>query len=424
MRRGGYLYVAVLFTSLVVMAAVTAALSISTSILKGETDRTSRSDALWFVESELQRQMAIMKTSGAWRSSHTNDTFVAWHPFTLDGVNVTGDSVVRHRFTDVDGDLADDDFDSVQLTVHAKVGNSHAAVTVKLEPDPLPLDLLNYSITAGDDIRFEGGGTVVAERPVQVTDDAKTSSSGMLTTERLECSGNIQMTLRGELRGSSVTLPPRDVVAKYISMGTEIPAAAIPLSGTDLIIEDRLLTTNDNPFGPTDAAGIYWIDAGGGRVEISNCRIEATLAITNCSTIEIGGGIVWRYPLDADVILATNTYVLLDSLEPILDEDDVGVNFNPSSSPFRGTLSNATATDVYPTELRGILYSSGNMRFNPMTDGSTLRVFGSIIGRDIRFDGHVAIHPLDEVLQTPPPGLSDPTPMRLIRGSYRRIPTP
>ncbi|MDG2224426.1 MAG: hypothetical protein P8L85_23800 [Rubripirellula sp.] len=423
-QRDGYLYVAVLFTSLVVLTAATTAFSISTSTLRSENDRTNQDDALWLAESEMQRQLAIIKSSGTWRNKHTNDTFVDWHSLKLDEVSWSDESSVRHKFYDSDGDLADDNFDSVRLTVHARSATSHAAVSVELEPDPIPLDLLRYSITTGDDLKIPTIDSVVTERAVQVSDNTTGSPESLLTTPQLHCSGRVEISVRGEQKTASVTMPPHDVVDRYISLGTEIPNAEIPRSSRDLLLANRLLTKKDNPFGPVDKAGIYWIDAGGARVIIKNCRLEATLAITNSANVRIHNGVVWRYPNQADVILATNTILTLSNITPTLDENTVGVNFNPTSSPYRGTESNLTAKDVYPTELTGILYTSGNMRINRRTDGRTLKITGSLISRDLHLNGSVSLHSLDEVLTFPPPGLSDPTPMRLIRSSFRRIPPP
>ncbi|MGB0597138.1 MAG: hypothetical protein ACPGLY_10640 [Rubripirellula sp.] len=423
-QRDGYLYVAVLFTSLVVLTAATAAFSISTSTLRSENDRTNQDDALWLAESEMQRQIAIINGSGTWRDKHTNDTFVDWHPLNLDEVSWSDESSVRHKFYDSDGDLADDTFDPVRLTVHARSGTSHVAVSVELEPDPIPLDLLRYSITAGDDLAIAPSGSVVTEREVQVSDNTTGNPSGLLITPELQCGGRVEISVRGEQKPAQVTMPPHDVVKRYITLGTEIPAAKIPQSNGELRLANRLLTKRDNPFGPVDRAGIYWIDAGGARVVIKDCRFEATLAITNASKIRIRDGVVWRYPNQADVILATNTTLTLANIEPTLDENAVGVNFNPTSSPYRGTESNATANDVYPTELTGILYTSADIRISPRTEGRTLKITGSIIGRDLRLNGSLSLHSLNEVLASPPPGLSDPTPMRLIRSSFRRIPPP
>lgn len=414
-----------LFTTLLVMVSVTAALTISTSNLRGETNRSSRGRALRLAESEIHRQAAIMRASSSWRSTATNNVFSGWHAISTNGDTETGDSLVRHRLNDRDGLLADDPTDSVELTVHARVEGTEAAVTVQLEPDPAPLDLLEYSVTASDDIHFESGGTLCCERPVQVADDCKTNSWGILTTPQLACSGNIQMVLRGDLIDASVTLPSRNVVSEYVALGTELPFASIPQSGGgDLLIQDQLLSPTSNPFGAADPAGIYWLDAGGHDVILSHCRFDATLSIRNADQVEITGGIVWNYPTTADVILATDAPILFTDVEETLDEAARGINFNPTSSPYRQSESNNTATDVYPTELRGVVYTTGNVRLDPLISNAKLHITGALVGRDLRIDGYLNVTHLDELLRTPPPGLSDPTPMRFVRGTFRRIPAP
>ena len=116
--------------------------------------------------------------------------------------------------------------------------------------------------------------------------------------------------------------------------------------------------------------------------------------------------------------------ILLDDVESTLDENARGVNFNPSSSPYRQTLSNASTTDTYPTELRGVIYTTSNVRVNPLIGDATLRLTGILIGRDIRIEGHMTVTPLHSLLDNPPQGLSDPTPMQFVRGSFRRIESP
>lgn len=424
-QRGAFLYVAVLFTTLIVMISVSAALTISTANLRGETDRTDQGEALRLAESEIHRQAAILRTSSQWRSTAINDVFSDWHSLTTDGsAGGNQNSQVRHRFHDSDGQLDDDPTDGVELTVHARVGNSAAAITVFLESDPKPLDLLRYSVTAADDIHFDLGGTISCERPVQVLDDCRTSTSGILTTPQLECSGSVQMTLRGDLAASAVSLPGNDVVATYIALGTEIPLVSIPQTGGGLLIEDRLLSKTLNPFGAVDAAGIYWLDAAGNKVIISHCRFDATLAIRNASEIEIRGGINWNYPTSPDVILATDAPITMTGVEGILDEADRDINFNPASSPYRESLSNSTNEDTYPCELRGVVYSSNDFTLDPLVNDEQLRLCGSLIAYDLRIEGYMAVTQLNELLNNPPAGLSDPTPMRFVRGSFRRIPSP
>ncbi len=423
-RRGGYVYLAVLFTSLIVAASVAAALSISLSTLRGENDRTHRSSALRFAESELHRQAAMMRTSGQWRTESTSGVFSPWYTLPdMSGV-VSGNLELRRRYTDADGVLDDDDTDSVELTIHARVGRSESAIIATLEPDPDPFDLLQYSVTVTNDLRFESGGAISCENPVQVVRKTETQSSGVLTTPRLECNGVVEMTLRGDLSPAAVTIPTRDVLGGYIQMGTEIPNASIPRDNGDLLIQDIVLSSTMNPYGPLDARGIYWFDAGGQRVRLSHCRIDATLAIRNSSRIKVKGGITWNFPTSADAILVSDSNIRFTGVEATLDEAARGVNFNPSLSPYRQTLSNTTLTDLYPSELRGVIYTSGNVRLNPLVNDKSLHVTGAIICRNFRVDGFMTVTSLEELLDTPPIGLSDPTPMRFVRGTQRRIPSP
>ncbi len=157
---------------------------------------------------------------------------------------------------------------------------------------------------------------------------------------------------------------------------------------------------------------------------ISHCRFDATLAIRNASHIEISGGIVWNYPTTADVILATDSPITLTNVEGTLDEAVRTANFNPASSPYRQTLFNSTTTDVYPTELRGVVYTSDDLTLDPLISNASLHVTGAIVAKDLRINGYMTVTQLDELLSQPPPGLSNLTPMRFTRGTFRRVPSP
>lgn len=419
--RRGYVYIAVLFTTLIVMATVTAALSISTSRLRGEIDRDSQGEALRFAEAEMHRLAALMQSSSSWRTDHINGVFTAWRSFTVNGVNATGNSQVRFRLVDPDGDLNDDHRDSVELTVHARAGNSQTALSIELEPDPQPLSLLNYSVTAADDIQLESA-TLSCELPVQVFDDCKTNTWGILTTPRIEITGYVQPTFRGDQSTAAITLPALSVVDAYVDQGTEISAASIPAGGAGLLIQDIVLSPASNPFGSVDAGGVYWIDANGAAVEIANSRLDATVAIKNASLVRITGGVTWSFPQNAEVILATDAAIEFTGMEKTLDEATRGINFNPATTPYR-SMSNANATDQYPTEFRGVIHTIGDIRiFN--SGNPVLSFIGSIICSDFEIEGYVTIRELSEIAANPLVGLSDYTPMRFVRGSLRRIPSP
>ncbi len=422
--RHGYLYVAVLFTTLIVVATVSVSLSISTASLRSETNRDHRMQALQMAESEIHRLAAQMRTSAQWRANSTNDQFSAWRDWTVGAAKPGLVRQVRHRYTDADGALDDSLIDPVQLTVHARVGDTESTVTVMLQSDPTPLDILNNSVTCSDDLEFESGGTLTTERAVQVFDDCKTNSSGMLTTPQLHCSGNVEMTLRGDLAATSVSVPTYNVLARYVAVGTQIPIASIPQSSGESLMEDIVLSPTVNPYGSPDVAGIYWINAGGQRVRIANSRFDATLVIFNANEVILSGGLTWNYPLVPEAILLCDSSITIENLESTLSEPARNVNFNPVGSPHRETLANGTTTDIYPSELRGFVYTTQDILIEPLVGDATLPITGSILGADIKISGHVVVRQLDEWIEKPPIGFSSRVPMEFVRGTFRRIPSP
>lgn len=424
LRPNGYLYVAVLFTTLIVMASVTAAVTISTTNLRSDNDRSVRDKCLRVAESEIQRLAAAMRASSQWRDVSVCDSYSNWRDFAITDSGRSSPTQVRHCYSDLDGDLVIDPWDSVDLSVQASCEGSQASVLVMLESDPKPLGLLQYSLTVADDLHLESGAVVSCERSAQVEGNCLTSSLGTIVAPRLECSGDVRVRVRGDLAASSVQWPRHDVTARYASLGTEIAIADLPIVNTERRIENCVISPAVNPFGKVDPLGIYWIDAGGGVVVIQDCRLDATLAIKNASRVDVRGAIVWTFPNEADVILATDSPIRLIGLDASLDENSLAVNFNPSTVPYRKSLFNSTATDVYPCELRGVIYSESDIVCYGLKDGGILRLTGSIIADRLLVHAPLAILQLDELLTSLPPGLCDPTPMRFVRGSFRRIPAP
>jgi hypothetical protein len=246
----------------------------------------------------------------------------------------------------------------------------------------------------------------------------------VLTASRLECGGKLEVTLRGDLESADLQMPTHDVVDKYVRVGTQIGNASLPVQGGRYVIEDIVLTANSNPYGTPDSAGIYWIDANFQPIRISNCRIEATLAVKNAASIELSGGLVWTYATDPEAILVTDNDITFRDLEPALDEPVRGTNFNPPLTPYRRTFANTSATDVFPTELRGVIFTTRDITFQPTVNDDLLALTGAVICKDLTVQGDVVIRQLSEVMDAPPLGLINPVPLQFVRGTFRRVPTP
>ena len=76
------------------------------------------------------------------------------------------------------------------------------------------------------------------------------------------------------------TMPdPATVFDDYVANGTQIDINAIPLQSGVRVIKQRLISPAQNPFGATNAQGIYVIDCGGQPIELSQNRIVGTLVL-------------------------------------------------------------------------------------------------------------------------------------------------
>ena len=421
-RRSGYLYLAVLFTSLIIAAVATASLSLSTANNRSEINRANRLSAVRLAESELHRIAAQIQDSDEWRTAATNNVYSTWVDLGANGVISSDAAQVRHRFTDVDGSLDDDNSDNVVLTAHAKVGNSNAGVSVELEPRLDPLPILNYGVTVANDMWIENNGTLSVQRPVQVGDDCDTLTSGALTTPRLECSSSVGIDLRGDLASANLDLPS-DVIVDYGANATTIPVFSLPLVGSFREIRNQVLSSTTNPFGGNlDTNGVYQINANGQSIRIASSRIQATLVITNANVIEITSSVSWSYPTTPGAILVSDSVINFVDIDPILDEATQNVNFNPTSTPYRGVADTDT-NDIYPTELRGMIYTTNDLNVLSVTQGR-LQITGGIVCGDLRIESHVSVNQLDELLDSPPLPLSNLTPMQFIHGTFRRVAVP
>ena len=412
--RGGYLYVAVLFTSLIVGAAVATALSLDTTRLKSQNAQADRDAAIRLAEGELHRLAVQLNEVPTWRLTETHASVSSWRSVSSDGP-----ASVRYQINDADGDLSNDELDDVQIIAHAVYGSSQAAVSVDLDAGYAPHDLLKYGVTATDDIEVNNGALLVSEGPIQVHDDCKTFSTGAIVCERLECSNRIEVPVRGDVVPSSVESLAAGMVDRYISVGTEIPFVSLPNDGLKGI-RRVVLSSSENPMGPTDPNGIYWIDCGGQSIYIGESRINATIAIRNTPLVTITGGVLWE---TSGAMLVTGAPVIFDNYNSHLDEAAVGVNFNPQSSPYLG-VSDFTLDDRYSSQLKGILYSEGDVTVWSSINAMPVHLTGLVVARDLQLFSDLHVHSANELAQNVPLGFVDPRPLRFRSGSFRRVPLP
>ena len=416
-RRSGYLYVAVLFTSLIVGATVATAISLDTTRLRSLNARADRGAALRSAEGELHRLAVQLNEDPSWRQTEVDGRVSAWRSIDR------GETRVRYQINDPDGDLSDDELDDVQIIAHALYGSSQAAVAVELDAGYAPLKLLQYGVTATDDIECYNGAILVSESPVQVQDDCKAFDWGAIICPRLECSNRIEVSVRGDVAPSSVEAPPPgEIVDRYVEVGTEIPFASLPIRGSQGL-RGVVLSSSSNPMGPTDPEGRYWIDCGGQVISIGDCRIHATVAIRNAALVVISGGLIWEGPGAMGAMLVTDATVVFNGYNATLDETLAGVNLNPVVAPMDGRFD-SSLDDQYSSSLRGILYSSRNVRVYSTFDSLPVHLTGAVVARDLELHVGMQVHAANELIEQVPYGFVDPQRLRFLSGTFRRVSTP
>jgi hypothetical protein len=196
---------------------------------------------------------------------------------------------------------------------------------------------------------------------------------------------------------------------------------SLPSSG--YVMDRVLLSPASNPYGSTNAQGIYILNCQNQNVTIGPCRIVGTLVLTNAgSNTTIQGPIIWEpavpgYP----VILIASPLTISVNSSVGLSEATLGVNFNPPGTPypFVGGTTNSTASDGYPSSLNGLIYCGGNL-----TVSSSPTINGCVISA-----GSIQLNCASLNLTYgsgsyayPPPGFSTNLPsLYPVPGSWQRV---
>lgn len=170
----------------------------------------------------------------------------------------------------------------------------------------------------------------------------------------------------------------------------------------------RVLSPNSNPFGSTNADGIYVIDCNNSSLVVERCRIQGTLVILNPgpdSAVE--GPISWEparpgYP--ALIVGSTppfNSNMKIGPSRRGLSEAHNRTNYNPAGTPHRALGTDNDQNDILPSEIHGWLYVGDTLTF-----GNAPTIHGVVMaGNNIVINGkpHISWDPAP--IYHPPPGL-------------------
>ncbi len=193
---------------------------------------------------------------------------------------------------------------------------------------------------------------------------------------------------------------------------------------SDSYVLDGLLTPTNNPFGATtNAQGIYLINCAGKDVRVGKSRIVGTLVFLHPGQDSIiQGPLVWE-PAELNYpALLTNDALRIGLSSAGFNETNVGVNLNPPETPYpmNGGTSNTTFsdTDSYPSEISGLIYSTGDLKFSAES-----KISGVVIAHEkINIQAtSLNLNYDSRYLENPPPGFdADSVTMKVVPGTWQR----
>jgi hypothetical protein len=100
----------------------------------------------------------------------------------------------------------------------------------------------------------------------------------------------------------------------------------------------------------------------------------------------------------------------------MLSEATVGVNLNPVGTPYGGVTDSDTA-DSYPSEMRGLIWVTGNL-----TTSTSPKVVGCVvIGGALTTSGTLTLQYDPAIAASPPPGFTGTATLTIIPGTWQQV---
>lgn len=444
MRRRGSIYVFVLGASTLAAAAGLTAVILHTQRLErvrltAQSER-ARADA----QSAIEFAVAVLGQDPAgttWRTSSA----LAYTDKRYFGDDA---SVVSIAISDPgDNDLSDSMYDPVTVDVSAVADPCQQDYQLTLTPSASPLSCLDFAVTVAGSVSKLGtgdiytSGAVSAGKAWEVDSDARPDVGGTLGLVARAAApfaepvlvwrafpGGTQKAAQAQTLMSSgrsgvpydpgtmeSTIPNRTDIAKYyVGIGTSISYSS--LSGG--AVRDCVLSAAKNPYGATNAKGVYVIDCGGSDLTVRNCRISGTLVVLNA-----GAGSLIRDGINLEAPSGQPALVVVGSMTfsfPASDikESEADINLNPSGSPYDGS-ADSDKSDQYASWIKGPVFISGDLSI--ATSGHAT-VYGSVVvggNLSIQSSGELRVlyhKPLENI-----PGFCRVTGMALQAGSLKRV---
>lgn len=403
-RRGTVLLIVLAVVALVVVM-ILGSLAVITARRAAAEARVGAVVARASAEAALELALADAANSYAWRNSvKTGAPFAASDSFPAASFSVTASDTV-------DADLASNLDDPVTLTGLGLSGSARQLVRVVLEADTTGLSSLNSALAAANDVAMTSA--TVRSLGIVMSNGSITATTSTVQAPVAAVGSISGATFSGaRTSGVAAVQMPSQPWLEYTPVGT-----AISYGATGGQLRNLVLGPGRNPYGTTNAQGIYVIDAGGGNFQIRDVRVHGTLVILNAGTVQVRDSVVMDPVVSGWPVLIVQGEIEFRMIGNDLTESTAGANLNPPSAPYRGA-SDIDTLDTYASALNGIVYASGNV-LSDASNRCTIRgalITGGRANLAGEFNLRYCINPA-----VAPPGFRAGTGFKIRPGGWARV---
>ena len=417
--RSGYVYIAVLMTSVIVAALAMSSIWIAR---KHHLDQSTSDQAFELAsaaDSAVELALAKISADSTWRNNHVHNT--EYGPFALGGISL------YYRLLDAQNDIGNGRLRDITVIGIAKRGNDSYAVEVKATPAGPALTCLDHGIAINDDISLSSNNSWMTDKSIYAKKDISLNSQASMTGSVISSKTISGTHISGPTAANQpdASFPNQSTIDRYIAEATTISISSLPSSWYRRKLTNCLLSPNHNPFnGQLNSKGIYYIDCGGAHVDIENCRIIGTLVLHDLGNDSKLKDKVFMQPAVANYpSLYVDGKLEFESSFDSFSEASIGINLNPAGAPYQG-VTNTTQTDIYPSILEGLVVCRDECEFVYASRVDIDGVFISALVDTSNSYSALRVRYDKDIAANPPPGFHQDTRMRPIQGTYRRVATP
>jgi hypothetical protein len=351
-HRRGTIYVLVLSLAglLAVIAVGAGAYTSAESRLLRESE--ARGVAVAAAHSALEAAVAMVQadpTGADWRPRADQADFAARRSLDAAAVSVSlQSSDLTTRLVDWDG--------SIIIDSTAWYSGWRHGLRATLEPVVANLGALSYPLVVGGDLKVTGT-SLTGSGVVLVNGTVEASSAQIGLAVHASSTTGSTFSTTPVIRAKALPLPGPDLIPDYVARATPIEISQLP----SRVLEKVVLSSARNPFGSTNADGIYTIRCAGQDVTIRNVRVIGTLILENPGPGSIiTGRVCFEQAAANQPVLLVDGSISMQTESGDLSEATITTNLNPSGAPFRGVTDSDT-TDFYASVFEGIVYIRSNL---------------------------------------------------------------